>query len=1125
VDQLVEDAEHVTSYQCALGHHWASEEVGSECPTCGGAAVAVMDPELTMSRSEAGLPQQSPASSEGEPTWPTQDATAEKPPSIPGFEIERELGRGGMGVVYLARQVELNRLVALKMILSGIHAGPQELTRFRTEARAAAQLQHPNIVQIYDVGEAEGRPYLALEYVPGGSLAARLQGQPWSPRDAARLLEILARAIQHAHSRGVIHRDLKPANILLANDPTVKPAEAKLRTSSALLPPLTPKITDFGLAKHLSDEEKPTGPTRSGAVVGTPSYIAPEQASGKTRRVGPAADVYSLGAILYELLTGRPPFRGETALDTVLQVLTDDPVPPRQLQPKIPRDLETICLKCLEKDPRKRYHTALDLAEDLHRFREGLPIQARPTAAWQRAWKWAKRKPALTLLILGAISAVIVGFAISVKVNIELQAAADRERELARQADLQRQIAEQQRQRAQEEKARADDLRRQAETEALLARRSNYALQLAQVFALSEQDPRQATLLLDDPKRCPPELRDFTWGYLRRLCRRERTPLQGHLIGVSAVAFSPDGSWLASAGWDRAVKIWQPRLGSAPWAAITLHDGLITSMAVHPAGQLLATTSDDHTVRLWSLARPVMPLPFGGSWLLPWPVIRERALLTAPHSRGARAVAFSPDGKRLATAGYEGTIKIWDLDSLSEQKTLRGHEGEVWALAFSPDGQLLASGGQDRLIHLWDLRRIDDSADDPRIDSLRGHEDAVTALAFSPDGKTLASGGGFDDQSLRLWDLTRRRERHRLRGHSRAVYAVVFAPDGQAVATGSADGTIRLWDPTTGRQRTVLQGHPAQVHCLAFAPDSRFLASGGADRVIRLWDLDEHREETRNINVNGIGLIRLMPETFQVVFTDQASVQIWDGTAPPRLLPDGQMAADLLATSSHAVAAMDRNGALRFWRVGQRPRLYSGLARQDIRSLALAPDGERVVLGLQNGQVRIVDLENGTNVALPGSHRGPVTALAVSADGRSIASGGDDRLIHVWTDGQQQVLRGAGHPLRALAFSPDGTRLASGSLGGVVRLWDWKSGQSLADKTGHTDTVTCLAFSPDGQTLASGGEDRTIKLWDAQTGHERLSLTGHTDALVDLVFASDGTALASLSVSGGLKVWRADARP
>jgi tetratricopeptide (TPR) repeat protein len=290
-----------------------------------------------------------------------------------GYEILGELGRGGMGVVYKARQAGLNRLVALKMILAGSHAGPDELARFRTEAEAVAALQHPNIVQIYEVGERDSLPYFSLELVEGGSLADRLDGTPWPPRAAAALVAALARATHYAHSRGVVHRDLKPGNVLLTKDGT-------------------PKITDFGLAKQLDS----AGRTRTGAVMGTPSYMAPEQAGGKSKEIGPACDTYALGAILYELLTGRPPFRAETPLDTILQVIDTEPLPPSRLQPKLPRDLETICLKCLEKVPAGRYASAGALADDVQRFLDSKPIQARPTPAWERLAKWARRNPTLT---------------------------------------------------------------------------------------------------------------------------------------------------------------------------------------------------------------------------------------------------------------------------------------------------------------------------------------------------------------------------------------------------------------------------------------------------------------------------------------------------------------------------------------------------------------------------------------------------------------------------------------------------------------------------------------------------------------------------------------------------------
>jgi tetratricopeptide (TPR) repeat protein/predicted Ser/Thr protein kinase len=353
-------------------------------------------------------------------TPPQPDAIADsKYPTIPGYEVLQELGRGGMGVVYLARQLGLNRVVALKMILSGEMASRAEVERFRAEAEALARLQHPNIVAIHDVGEYQGRPFFSLEFMEGGSLADRIKGTPQESAQAVRWVEVLARAMHAAHEAGIVHRDLKPANVLIATDGSLK-------------------VTDFGLAKKLDEG----GGTRSGHVMGTPSYMPPEQAEGRTRDVGPAADTYALGAVLYELLTGRPPFKAPTAMETLLQVLREEPVPPRRFQPRVPIDVETICLKCLEKEPRRRYASALQLAEDMQRYQSGEPVQARPLNRFGRAVKWMRRRPAAATLLAVLVAAALGLAGLLVWHDVDSQFKVKAATAAEKQANAQRRLAE-----------------------------------------------------------------------------------------------------------------------------------------------------------------------------------------------------------------------------------------------------------------------------------------------------------------------------------------------------------------------------------------------------------------------------------------------------------------------------------------------------------------------------------------------------------------------------------------------------------------------------------------------------------------------------------------------------------
>jgi DNA-binding beta-propeller fold protein YncE len=673
-------------------------------------------------------------------------------PIIPGYEILREVGRGGMGVVYLARQLSCDRQVALKMLLTAPQTGPQEQRhRFRAEAHAVARLQHPGVVQLFEVGENEGRPYLVMEYVAGGSLADRLDGTPLPPQEAA-LVEKLARATHAAHQAEIIHRDLKPANVLLAGG--------------------EPKITDFGLAKRLDV----AGQTVSGAIVGTPSYMAPEQASSKGKAVGPATDVYGLGAILYELLTGRPPFKGTTPLETVLQVASDDPVPPRALQPKTPRDLETICLNCLHKDAHKRYPTAESLAADLGRFHAGEPIQARPVGIGERTVKWVRRRPGLAALLALVVLGTVAGFALvlwrlRVEEGLHDQAVQAEQREQKQ--------------------------RREAE-------RSLYLVHFARAsheWKNGREDQARHFLSL-----CPEEPRGWEWNCLYRVCYAVNPVTLKHTQCVSSVAFSPDGTRLASGSLDNTVRVWDARSGQQ-LLALKGHTDTVTSVAFSPDGTRLASGSDDQTVKVWD-ARS------------------GQQLLALKGHRGG--VAFSPDGTRLATGSRDQTVKVWDARSGQQLLALKGHAGGVTSVAFSPDGTRLASGSWDWTVKVWDARSGQE------LLNLKGHTKQVQSVAFSPDGTRLASDSG--QNTVKVWDARSGQQLLTLKGHTEWVSSVAFSPDGRHLASGSGwfgkPGEVKVWDAQSGQEVLTLKEQGMWgVSSVAFSPDGQRIACADGEAV------------------------------------------------------------------------------------------------------------------------------------------------------------------------------------------------------------------------------------------------------------------------------------------------------
>jgi WD40 repeat protein/tRNA A-37 threonylcarbamoyl transferase component Bud32 len=687
-------------------------------------------------------------------------------PAVEGYEILADLGRGGMGIVYKARHLGLDRIVALKMIRAGEGADGEERKRFAGEARAVARLQHPNIVQIHEVGEADGRPFLALEFVEGQSLAQHLNGSPWPARQAASLVEVLARAMHHAHAQGVIHRDLKPSNVLLAGPPEAPPERC------------VPKVTDFGLARTL-DTAAETG---TGAVVGTPRYMAPEQAEGR-KGVGPPADVYGLGALLYELLTGRPPFRADEPLQTLRQVVEAEPDRPRLLNQAVPRDLETVCLKCLRKEPRKRYATALELAEDLRRFLAAEPVAARPVGALERGWRWARRRPALALLLAVLLLAPLAGVASLLEHNRSLREALGRAERGERAVRGHLYVA---------------DIRL-----AWQAWQTGDMARFQELLARCEPDPG-----------APPEadLRGFEWYYLRGLSEPPagELVLRGHRGGVCCVRYAPDGSALASGGTDGRVKLWDARTGRE-LRTLEGHEGDVNMVAFSPDGALLASAGDDRTARVWDLRTGQLRFALTG------------------HPGRVYSVLFSGDGRLLVTGGEGRGIHLWDARTGRGEGSLPGEPFS--SLALSPRGGRLAIACRDKPLRFYDLAGRTFS----QLPALR-HRSQIDDLAFSPDGETLASASR--DGTGRLWSVQDGAELAALRGHLNSVHGVAFSPDGLLVATASRDTTVRLWD-VQGNPQGLLRGHTDCVWSVAFAPNGARLASASRDGTVRLWNQPE----------------------------------------------------------------------------------------------------------------------------------------------------------------------------------------------------------------------------------------------------------------------------------------------
>ena len=998
------------------------------------------------------------------------------------YQLFEEIGRGGMGVVYRARQLKLNRDVALKMILSGEFASPRELARFQTEAESAARLQHPNIVQVFEVSAYDRHPYLSMELVDGGNLEAQLKVHRMAPHDAARLLETIARAVHFAHQSGVIHRDLKPSNVLL--------------TSTG-----EPKVADFGLAKQLLEGQAEN--TQSGAIVGTPSYLAPELVGRGKASIGPTSDVYSLGVMLFEMMTGRLPFVAESPLELLKCIVSEDPSLPSDFCPNLPKDLETICLKCLNKEPYRRYGAAAELADDLHRFLIGEPIRARRIGIAERAAKWTRRRPLAASFILFLVASLTA-------VSMLLWTANER----GKQAEMAAQ--------------KANRLREAAELAHQRSERSLYFHRIGQANAEWHANMvNRASTLLDE---CPPDMRHFEWQYLKSLCNSDLLTIQGHADPVRCLEVSPDGKTIASATglWGvnqpGEIKLWDAHTGKQI-AIIHGHSGPVMSLAFSPDSQTLASASvgfgiyKPANVKIWNLQ---------GQLLVSLP----------PPLDHAYVLAFNLGGNLLAIGGFE-SVYIWNLATGKLHRKLTGHTGPILDIAFDPTGTSLATASRDGSSRVFELETGKETQVFSGFGDLRN-------VAYSPDGSTLVFTNYGGD--LRLWNVSKPpQELEKFSYSVRPITGIAFSPEGRRIGLSSQDGTAIIVDIRTGKELKHIRAHDGNVFDLEFAENGRRIITSGVDGLVRVWDARTDWEPSR------VNTKLLFPKTQILAFPHFA-------ITPNRkyvLLPSGlrnsnpgQGEKGLLVINLENVSANkilyghkgfltdvavtpDGNHYLtssedctaRIWNATSGVEEFQLPHPEPVTSICCNSNGSIAATGCSNGKARLWRIETGEVLQEWQAHDGRITRVAYSPVDEQLATVGQDGMVRLWNTvlhRERVVLKGHNGPVKSVVFSHSGKWLATCGDDKCIKIWSENSGELVHTLKGHIRAITELTFSPDDKRLASCSLDGTIKLWDIDSGEEAITLRDKSGVVDSVQFHPDGHRILSTS-SGNLCFW--DARP